>query len=155
MSLSIGTTECAADDARPVPEPELEKFPASTEKFRMHQDDDRVVVHSLRSQTEHNSKGGVVVAFHPENGRYAVRMDDGCALSVRPGNLRPEDSSRAIDTGDAGPARSDDPIPADPEIQRARSELARRAKARKQEISDAQAATAAAQVRCSQSTALR
>jgi Ca2+-binding EF-hand superfamily protein len=120
-----------------------------------HDTDDRVVVHSLRSATEHNGKGGVVVAFNPENGRYAVRMDDGSALSVRPGNLRSQDESRTVDADDVVAATADVMPDEDPEIQRARSELARRARARKQEVSDAQAATAAAQVRGSQRPACR
>ena len=116
-------------------------------KFQ-HEAGDRVVVHSLRSATEHNGKAGTIVAFSPFNGRYAVRMDDGSALSVRPGNLGPEENCSEVDTRDALPAPADVKLPdEDPEIQRARSELARRAKARTQEVSDAQAATAAAQVR--------
>jgi Ca2+-binding EF-hand superfamily protein len=115
-------------------------------KFQ-HDTDDRVVIHSLRSATEHNGKAGVVVAFNPENGRYAVRMDDGAALSVRPGNLRSEGDSRTVAADDGIAAPADVMPDEDPEIQRARSELARSARARKQEISAKEAAAAAAQVR--------
>lgn len=115
-------------------------------KFQ-HEAGDRVVVHSLRSATEHNGKAGTIVAFNPVNGRYAVRMDDGSALSVRPGNLGPEGKFSAVDTRDAVPPPADVALPdEDPEIQRARSE---------QEISDAPTDTAAAQVRGCQCPAQR
>jgi Ca2+-binding EF-hand superfamily protein len=137
-------------DAR-ISRAEFESFVASQwggVKVR-HDVDDRVVVHSLQSATEHNGKSGVVVAFNPGNGRYAVRMDDGSALSVRPGNLATEGSHETGTSSGALPDAAPSDIAgteADPELERARAELTRLAEERKKDAAEAQAASAAAQV---------
>ena len=106
--------------------------------------DDRVTVHSLVAAGAHNGKNGVVVAFNPDNGRYAVRLDDGSALSIRPGNLVLEGAAIDIDVPTTD---SDDSAgQKDLELEHARSELARLAEFRKQEAASAQSASEAAQV---------
>lgn len=101
-----------------------------------HDADDCVTVHSLVAAGAHNGKNGVVVAFNPDSGRYAVRLDDGSALSIRPGNLVPEGT--AVDATAGGSAGQKDL-----ELEHARSELARLAGLRTQEAASAQSAEAA------------
>ena len=59
----------------------------------------RVVVDGLVSATEHNGTPGEVAGFDIEKQRYAVRMDNGAALSIKAERLSWATSSRPASSG--------------------------------------------------------
>ena len=58
----------------------------NTERDALHVGD-RVVLHSLQSNPEHNGKSGTLVSFIARSGRWQVHLTMGCSLSVKATNL--------------------------------------------------------------------
>ena len=86
---------------------EFEDFCAAqwSDTRTQHEPGDRVAVHSLVAAPEHNRKQGVVVDFRSDIGRYAVRLDDGSAVSIRPSNLAPAEDDGADGSAPRAEAR--------------------------------------------------